>query len=193
MRAMKASFGLLTVCLITGLNAAPAIAGPALTHLTAERHGETYVASCRLEGGLTPEVEEEIAAGLPWTIEFRLNLYRRRPVLPDQLVLKHRIECTVRYDTLTQQYTLTRGVDGELQETRVTDDVAAMREFMTALAGVPLVRADSLDPGGEYYLKAKSGLGGLVFRFYLIPWPNDTGWERVPVALPGGKKVATDP
>lgn len=190
---MKASYGLPTICLISGLCAAPAIAGPALTHLTAQRHGETYVASCRLEGGLTPEVEEEVAAGLPRTTEFRLHVYRRRPAFLDQLVLKRRIECTVLYDTLTQQYTLTRRVDGELQETQVTDAAAAMRAFMTALDGVPLVRADSLDPGEEYYLKVKSGLGGLIFRFYLIPWPNDTGWERVAIGSPGGKRVATEP
>lgn len=193
MRTMKACYGLPTVCLISGLCAAPAMAGPALTHLTAQRQGETYVASCRLEGGLTPEIEEEIAAGLPRTIEFRLNVFRRRTAFLDQLVLKRRIECTVLYDPLTQQYTLTRRVDGELRETQVTDAAAAMRAFMTALDSVPLVRTDSLDPEEEYYLKAKSGLGGLVFRFYLIPWPNDTGWERVSIGHPGGKRVGQKP
>ncbi|MBI1951506.1 MAG: DUF4390 domain-containing protein [Acidobacteria bacterium] len=193
MRTVKARYGLPTVCLVSGLCAAPALAGPALTHLTTERQGEIYVASCRLEGGLTPEVEEEIAAGLPRTIEFRLHVFRRRTAFPDQLVLKRRIECTVLYDPLTQQYTLTRRVDGELHETRVTDAAAAMRSFMTALDGVPLLRTDSLDPEEEYYLKAKSGLGGLVFRFYLIPWPHDTGWERVSIDRTGGKRVAEKP
>ena len=190
---MKASIGLPALCLISGLCAAPTIAGPALTHLTAERRGDGYVASCQLEGGLTPDVEEEIAAGLPRTIEFRLQVYRRRTAFLDQLILKRRIECTVLHDTLTQQYTLTRRVDGELQESQVTDAAPVMRAFMTALDGVPLVRADGLDPGSEYYLKAKAGLGGLVFRFYLIPWPNDTGWERVPLGPQGGKSVGPKP
>ena len=183
---MKASIGLPTLCLISGLCAAPTIAGPALTHLTAERRGDGYVASCRLEGGLTPDVEEEIAAGLPNTIECRLQLYRRRTAFLDQLVLKRKIESTVLYDSLTQQYTLTRRVDGELQESQVTDAAPVMRAFMTSLDAVPLIRADSLDAESEYYLKAKANLGGLIFRFYLIPWPNDTGWERVPLGPPEG-------
>lgn len=190
---MKASTALPTLLLFSGLCAAPAIAGPALTHLTAQRQGDAYVASCRLEGGLTPDVEEEIAAGIPKTIEFRLQVYRRRAAFADQLVLKRRIECTVLHDSLTQQYTLTRRVDGELQESQVTDAAPAMRAFMTALDGVPLVRVDSLEPESEYYLKAKANLGGLVFRFYLIPWPNDTGWERVPLGPPGRKTVAPKP
>jgi|SRR6267143_901149 len=189
---MKASLSLFTVCLISGLSVAPALGSPVLTHLTADRNGETYQASCRLEGALTPGLEEEIAAGLPTSIEYRLNLYRRRTAFFDQLVLKRRVDCTVRYDTLTKQYTLTRRLDGELQETRVTDDAAAMREFMTELHGVPLAKADSLQPGEEYYLKAKSNLG-LVWRFYLIPWPMDTDWERVAITPPGGKGIATQP
>jgi len=189
---MKATRPLLTVCLISGLSLAPAFAGPTLTHLAAERNGDSYQASCRLEGGLTPEVEEEIAAGLPTTIEFRLHVYRRRTAFFDQLILKRRIECAVRYDTLTQQYTLTRRMDGDLQETRVTDDPVAMREFMTALRGVPLIKTVALDPDEEYYLKAKSNLG-LVWRFYVIPWPMDTDWERVAIVPLGEKSAATGP
>ena len=189
---MNVTRPLLAVGLITGLSLAPALAGPALTHLTAALDGDTYQASCLLEGGLTPEVEEEIAAGLPTTIEYRLHVYRRRSAFFDQLVLKRRVECTVRYDTLTQQYTLTRRIDDDLQETKVTDDPAAMREFMTSLKAVPLVKTGTLKAGEDYYLKAKSTLG-LVWRFYVIPWPMDTDWERVAIVAGGAKGRATQP
>jgi uncharacterized protein DUF4390 len=189
---MNVTRPLLAVGLISGLSLAPAFAGPALTHLTAALDGDTYQASCLLEGGLTPEVEEEIAAGLPTTIEYRLHVYRRRSAFFDQLVLKRRVECTVRYDTLTQQYTLTRRLDDDLQETRVTADPAAMREFMTTLRGVPLIKIVTLNPDEEYYLKAKSDLG-LIWRFYVIPWPMDTDWERVPIPPLGGKSAETGP
>ena len=189
---MNVTRPLLAVGLISGLSLAPAFAGPALTHLTAALDGDTYQASCLLEGGLTPEVEEEIAAGLPTTIEYRLHVYRHRSAFFDQLVLKRRVECTVRYDTLTQQYTLTRRLDDDLQETRVTADPAAMREFMTSLHGVPLIKMVTLNSDDEYYLKAKSNLG-LIWRFYVIPWPMDTDWERVAIPPLGGKSAATGP
>src|ERR1051325_619927 len=177
---MKASLPAVSFWLISGLTAAPVFGAPVLTHLAAESDGDSYQASCRLEGGLTPDVEEEIAAGLATTIEYRLHVYRRRPAFFDQLIVKRRVQCTVRYDTLTQQYTLTRRLDDDLQETRVTDDAAAMREFMTSLRGVPLVKIGALKQGEGYYMKAKSNLG-LVWRFYVIPWAMDTDWERVPL------------
>ena len=189
---MKASLPLVTFCLISGLTVAPAIGGPVLTHLAAQNVGDAYEASCRLEGGLTPDVEEEIAAGLATTIEYRLHVYRRRPAFFDQLILKRRVQCTVRYDTLTQQYTLTRRIDDDMQETKVTDDPAAMREFMTSLRAVPLMKTEALKAGEEYYLKAKSNLG-LVWRFYVIPWPMDTDWERVPIGPKGAKVLVTQP
>jgi uncharacterized protein DUF4390 len=190
---MKASLPALTFWLITGLTAGPALGGPALTQLSAERDGDSYKASCRLDGALTPEVEEEIASGLATTIEYHLNVYRRRPAFFDQALVKHRVECTVRYDTMTQQYTLTRRVDDELQETQVTDDPAVMRRFMTSLKSVPLLKSEVLKPGEEYYLKAKSSLG-LIWRFYLIPWSMDTEWKRVPIGPSGGgKDFATRP
>ena len=189
---MKASLPALTFWLISGLTAAPAIGSPVLTHLAAESDGDVYKASCRLEGGLTPDVEEEIAAGLATTIEYRLHLYRRRPAFFDQLIVKRRVQCTVRYDTLTQQYTLTRRIDDDLQETKVTDDPATMREFMTSLQAVPLVKTGTLKAGEDYYLKAKSTLG-LVWRFYVIPWPMDTDWERVAIVAGGAKGRATQP
>jgi uncharacterized protein DUF4390 len=189
---MRASLPAVAFCLISGLTAVPAIGGPVLTHLAAHSVGDAYEASCRLEGGLTPDVEEEIAAGLATTIEYRLHVYRRRPAFFDQLILKRRVQCTVRYDTLTQQYTLTRRIDDDMQETKVTDDPAAMREFMTSLKAVPLVKTGTLKPGEEYYLKAKSNLG-LVWRFYVIPWPMDTDWERVPIGPEGAKILATQP
>jgi hypothetical protein len=180
---MKASLPAVTLWLISGLTAAPAIGSPTLTHLAAERDKDAYRASCRLEGGLTHDMEEEIAAGLATTIEYRLHVYRRRPAFFDQLVLKRRVQCTVRYDTLTQQYTLTRRIDDDLQETK---------EFMTALDRVPLVKTETLKAGEEYYLKAKSTLG-LVWRFYVIPWPVDTDWERVAIVAGGDRTLAKEP
>ena len=189
---MKASLPAVAFWLISGLSAAPVFGGPVLTHLAAESDGDSYRASCRLEGGLTPDVEEEIAAGLATTIEYRLHVYRRRPAFFDQVLVKRRVQCTVRYDTLTQQYTLTRRVDDDLQETKVTDDPAVMHEFMTSLKAVPLVKTSALRPGEQYYLKAKSSLG-LVWHFYVIPWPMDTDWERVPLGPEGANSLATQP
>jgi hypothetical protein len=168
------------------------IGAPALSDLAVNRQGEQWTASVRLDGGLTDDMRERIEAGLETTIEYRLQVCRRRSFLPDQTLVKRHIECAVRYDALTQQYTLTRRVDGELQETRVTEDRAVMTGFLTALRDEPLLPAAEVTEGREYYVKAKSSFG-LIWRFYLIPLALDTGWVKVPLQGSEGDALATRP
>jgi hypothetical protein len=155
--------------------------------------GEVYVASARLQGGLTAERIEEIDAGLEITISYRLNVYRERSGLPNPAVSKQRIECTVQHDALTRQYTLTRRIDGELQEKKVTPDDAQMREFMTVLDRLPVATVEEILPGESYYIKARSDLG-LVWRFYMIPWRDRTPWMQVPIEVreDHGREVSGD-
>jgi hypothetical protein len=157
-------------------------AAPALTDLRITGDGDSLVASCRLESGLTPEILEEIDAGLETTIGYRLYVYRRRTGLPDETIAKRRVRCTVRYDALTRQYTLTRRLDGDVQDTHVTGDPAAMRSFLTVLNRVPIAPRADLAAGQQYYLRAKSDVG-FIWRFYLIPWPLDTDWVKAPIRV----------
>lgn len=180
---MKPSVVTTVACLAAALSSARA-EPPALADLKAAVEGDMYVASARLRGGLTPEILEEIDAGLETTIGYRFNLYRRRAGLPDESLIKRRVRCTVRHDALTRQYTLTRRIDGEVQDTRVTGDARAMRDFLTSLDRVPLVPRVDLLEGQAYYLRAKCEIG-LIWRFYLIPWPLDTAWVRIPIGADG--------
>jgi hypothetical protein len=169
-----------------------ALADPVLLDLGTRLGEGQILASLRLEGGLTPALLEEIGAGLETTVEYRLHLYRRRGGFLDALVARRQIACTVRHDTLTRQFTLVRRVDGEIAETRVTDDETEMRAFLTALRDQPVAGTAVLEPGRSYYLKAKSNLG-LVWRFYLIPWSLDTPWIRAEIETPDGNAHATQP
>jgi len=168
------------------------VSAPALSDLAVSLQAKQWTASVRLNGGLTDEMRERIEAGLETTIEYRLQVCRHRSFLPDQSLVKRRIECAVRYDALTQQYTLTRRVDGDLQVTRVTDDPLVMAGFLTALRDEPLLSAAEVGEGQDFYVKAKSSFG-LIWRFYLLPWPLDTGWVRVPLQGPEGAALATRP
>jgi hypothetical protein len=156
---------------------------PALGDLAVTRRGDEYLLSGRLVDGLSLAMLEEIEAGIETTVDYRLHVYRRRPGLPDDQVARRLAECSVRHDALTRQYTLTRRLDGELVETRVTSDEAEMRAFLTTLRNLPVARAPDLLPGEEYYVRIKCDLG-LVWRFYLIPWRLDTSWVRVAITPP---------
>jgi len=186
---MRAKVVIAAACLAAAFTFARA-ATPVLTDVKVDGDGEAYVVSCRLESGLTPEILEEIDAGLETTIGYHLRVYRRRIGFLDETIARHHVRCTVHHDALTRQYTLTRRIDGEVQDTRVTGDPQAMRDFLTVLDRVPVARGADLVSGEQYYLKARSEVG-MIWRFYLIPWPLDTEWVRVPIAMTEVK--ASDP
>lgn len=164
-------------CLVFTMS--PAFADdPVLVDVRVERVGEYFLVSGRLEGGLSPKLIEEISAGIETTILYRLHLHLRRDGLPDPAITKIKVYCTVRRDALTRQYTLTRRIDEEVDETRVTEDEEEMRTFITSMNAVPIARHDDLSADGEYYLKAKARVG-MMWRLYLLPWPLDTDWVRV--------------
>ena len=73
-------------------------------------------------------------------------------------------------------------MDGELAEKRVTTDPKEMSSFLTTLPAVTVARVAEVEPDdGTLYLRARGELG-LVWRFYLIPWRQNTDWARVDLA-----------
>jgi hypothetical protein len=156
---------------------------PALADLAVTREGENFRASARLVDGLDPQILDEIEAGIETTLRYRLQVFRRRDGWPDDAIARHVVECTVHRDALSRQYTLTRRVDDELAERRVTMDAAEMRAFLTTLPAVVVARAPDLPADAPVYLRARCELG-LVWRFYLIPWRVNTDWARVDLVAP---------
>lgn len=155
----------------------PATAEPALADLTTEYRDDTLVLSVHLVDGLGPDLLDGIDSGIETTVEYRVQVYRRRGGMPDDLIARRRVECVVRRDALARQYLLTRRIDGELVERRVTAEKGEMTEFLTRLATVPVARQDEIPAEGESYLRVRCDLG-LTWRFYLIPWPLTTGWTK---------------
>lgn len=156
---------------------------PVLADLSVSRDGEEFRASARLVDGLDSQILEEIEAGIETTLRYRLQVFRRRDGWPDDAVSRHLVECSVRRDALSRQYTLTRRIDDELAEKRVTTDAAEMRAFLTTLPAVMVARVPDLPAGAPIYLRARCELG-LVWRFYLIPWRVNTDWVRIDLVAP---------
>ena len=158
----------------------PAAAEPALADLVPLFQEDALVLSARLVDGLGPDLLDGIEAGIETTIEYRAQICRRRVGVPDDTIVRRRIECVVRRDALARQYLLTRRIDGELVERRATADSREMIDFLTRLTAVPVARRDEIPDDGEgLYLRARCDLG-LTWRFYLIPWPLGTGWVKAP-------------
>jgi hypothetical protein len=168
--------------------AGPCAAGePVLADLSTGYHGDSLTASLRLIDGLGVERLEEIESGIETSLEYRVQVTRRRVGLPDEVLVRRRIECIVRRDALARHYVLTRRVDGELVDRRIETEGEGMRSFLTHLDAIPIARVADLPAGVAMEVRARCDLG-LQWRFYLIPWRSTTGWAHVavPAAPPAG-------
>jgi Domain of unknown function (DUF4390) len=137
---------------------------------TVARDGRVYV-SCALDDQVMADVDEAIQSGLATTISYEADLRRSVSVWLDRTLASSTVTAAVQRDTLTGRYQISRSVDGRLEDSRVTDDKTAMRQFVMAFDRLPLFSAADLEPNVEYYVRVRVRTRPRVTWFF---WP----WDR---------------
>ena len=107
--------------------------------------------SFELNDAYTDEVREAIASGLRTTFSYQLEL--RTPGFFDRTVGTAVVATTDQYDNLTRRHTLTRTVDGKVEEVLVTEDAAVVKTWLTKWNRVPVADTARLDPARDYYVR----------------------------------------
>jgi hypothetical protein len=135
------------------------------------REGRVLI-SFELPEGMTPEVRQAIASGLPTTFTYDVELKRGVPLWFDRVMASATIAATVKFDNLTRRYQLGRTLDGRLEESRVTEDEAEVRTWMTRFERLPLFRTIGLEGNVEYYVSVQAHTRPHDSWFF---WPWDRG------------------
>ncbi len=114
---------------------------------------DRVVVSVELADGYTDEVKQAIASGLRTTFTYTIDLRMLVPGWVDRTVSTSTVSLSDQYDNLTRRHTLQRVIDGRIDDTIVTDDDATVRQWLTTLTRLPIVRTTRLDPGRDYYVR----------------------------------------
>jgi hypothetical protein len=114
---------------------------------------DKVVVSVELADGYTDEVRQAIASGLRTTFTYTIDLRMLVPGWVDRTVATSTVSLSDQYDNLTRRHTLSRVVDGRIDDTLVTEDEATVRQWLTTLSRVPIVRTTRLDAGRDYYVR----------------------------------------
>ena len=109
------------------------------------------VVSFELNDAYTDAVREAIASGLRTTFSYELEL--RTPGWIDRTVGTAIVSTTDLYDNLTRRHTLTRTVDGRVEDALVTEDDAVVKTWLTKWTRVPVADTARLDPARDYYVR----------------------------------------
>jgi Domain of unknown function (DUF4390) len=113
--------------------------------------GERVVVSFELNDAYNDAVREAIASGLRTTFSYDLELRTRAWV--DRTIGTTAVATTDRYENLTRRHTLTRTIDGRLEDVLVTEDDAVVKSWLTKWNRVPVADTSKLDPAREYYVR----------------------------------------
>lgn len=114
---------------------------------------DRVVVSMELADGYTDEVKQAIASGLRTTFTYTIDLRMLVPGWVDRTVATSTVSLSDQYDNLTRRHTLQRVIDGRIDDTIVTDDEVTVRQWLTTLTRLPIVRTRRLDPGRDYYVR----------------------------------------
>ena len=109
------------------------------------------VVSFELNDAYNDAVREAIASGLRTTFTYQLEL--RTPAWIDRTVGTTIVATTDQYDNLTRRHTLTRTVDGRVEDVLVTEDDAIVKTWLTKWSRVPVADTAKLDPTRDYYVR----------------------------------------
>lgn len=139
----------LVVTLLAGVSGVAAADGLKVVPLVRDGH---VLVSCELADGFTDEVRAVIQSGLQTTFTYRIELRLKVPAWVDRTVASAVVSATVEYDSLTRRHTVTRTLDGRVEESRVIDDEAEVRRWLTTFDRMPLFSTTRLEPNREYYL-----------------------------------------
>jgi hypothetical protein len=151
---------------------APAGGSQTLQVVPLPRDGEVLV-SFKLEETLTDEIRQKIQSGLTIKFVYKIDLRRSSAVWLDRTIASATVSATVRYDTLTRLYHMSRTRDGRIEwaDTTPREDLAwstLTRDF----ARLSLFRGASLEPNAEYYVRVRANASPRNAAF-VLPWQGD--------------------
>lgn len=174
--------------LLSGLLLAmPAIADAQdarLTNIIVTNTRDNLLLYLTVKGAFSPKIENTIQSGVPATFSFFINLYKVRDLWLDKQVASIKVTHSIKYDSLKNEYTVTRSWEGNRPLVVKSFDEA--KKLMTEVDSLVIVPLKKLEKGKQYQLSAKAELSKLTLPFYLhyvlffvSLWDFETDWYTI--------------
>jgi Domain of unknown function (DUF4390) len=136
------------------------------------RDGELLV-SFKLGQVLTDDIRTAIQSGLTIKFVYKIDLRRAASVWFDRTIASAVVTATVKYDTLTRTYHITRMVDGRTDYADTTlDEETAWAALTSDFARMSLFHGVPLEQNAEYYVRVRANSSPKNSTF-IWPWQAD--------------------
>jgi len=104
---------------------------------------------------------------------YQVDLRRSTSVWFDRTIDSHTVTATVKYDTLTRRYHVSRQIDGRTEWADETDsEETAWNKLTSDFARLSLFHGTPLEPNAEYYVRVRAHTTPRNASF-VWPWAAD--------------------
>lgn len=147
---------------------APSDALATIDALKCRKQQGSVTLSYRVKGAMGPEVRSTLESGITVTFVHRLTVVRRRALFFDKSLAHKTIEVSATFDTLTQQYTLNRNVDG-VRSISSTDRLGEVERWLSDVHDVSIPLPPEGDKG-TIELRVKTEYQTNYYVLWVLPW-----------------------
>ncbi|MFQ5893092.1 MAG: DUF4390 domain-containing protein, partial [Nitrospinota bacterium] len=159
-------------------------AGSSLAPLSLVKLQDQLCISTRREGGFSQTVTETITSGIPATFSYEIELWHRRPMWTDKSVVAKTFKRVVTFNSLTNEFQVAQ--EGNASPWgRTSKDLEEVKDWVTRVDVLPLIKIADLDPDREYYVRARAMVktdqshSAIKFMlFFISPFNVKTAWKE---------------
>jgi hypothetical protein len=155
-----------------------------LTNIIVTNTRDDLLVYLTVEGAFTPKMVDAIKRGVPATFLFYVNLYRTRTLWFDKKLSDLTITHTIKYNSLKNEYTVSRSGDSNSPE--VVQSFDAAKKLMCEIDSLDVIPLARLKKGEHYQIQAKAKLSRITLPYYLhyvlfflSLWDFETDWYTI--------------
>jgi hypothetical protein len=124
------------------------------------------------------DARDVVKSGLPLSCIFVVDLKRSAPLWFDRTVASASVTSSVRLDTLTGTYQVSKQQDDKVIWSDRTEQEDQMKAWLTEFDRVAITPHDPLEPNAEYYVQVRVYLTPRRTFSLWPPWGHDDGSGR---------------
>ena len=160
-------------------------AGSSMAPLTLVNSRGKLSVSTRLNGGFSKGITETITSGIPATFSYEIELWRQRRRWKDKLIASKVLDRVVTFNSLTGEFRVTQK-GNPAPWGRRSKNLQEVKNWVTDVDTLPLVKVSALDPSKEYYVRVRVIVTSdqsrsflKKYMLYFSPFKKEkTAWEK---------------
>ena len=143
----------LALCSLMAVLAATAVLSAESLRIVPLVTDRQVLVSFEMNDVYTDDVREVISSGLRTTFTYDIELRMLVPAWVDRVIATSTVVMSDEYDNLTRRHSLTRTVDGRIEDAEVTEDDAVVGRWLTRINRLPLCPTTKLEKNRDYYVR----------------------------------------